>query len=299
MLNIMRTGSDEYGKFIKALITGNPGAGKTLVSSTFPNPLYANVEGGLMSIADRKIPFVNVEGMDDIISIKNVLSQDKKVREKILGFPVDTVVIDTIDEVQNLMIQELLIREKKAKMAIQDWGKVADEMKALIRGFRNLDMNVVFTCHLKTMTDEEDGRSWYAPGLAGQMADKIPGMVDLSLMIHTAEVVEVTKEGTKKVDKRLIESYPTKQYPFLKDRSGKLPHSFEVNFHDDYARIQELIFGDMSSVPVTEEIAELFSEEEEKEAELAEQKTDEPNDGDSTETSTSSSAILAAKKLRG
>ena len=245
-----------------------------------------------MSIADRKIPFVKVDAVSDLLSMKGILSQDKKVREEMLGFPVETIVIDTIDEIQGMMIEELLIRERKANMAIQDWGKIAEEMKALIRGFRNLEMHVVFTCHLKTMSDEEDGRSWHAPALAGQMADKLPGYVDLSLMIHTAEVVEVTKEGTKKVDKRLLESYPSKQYPFLKDRSGKLPSSLDVNFNDDFDRIHDLIFKDISDVPSSEDLAEIFDDGE------VEDVKEVVNEKDSKSKAPNSSTILAAKKLR-
>lgn len=250
-----------------------------------------------MSIADRKIPFVEIDAISDLMAIKAILDKPKEEREQILGFPVKTIVIDTIDEVQGMMIEELLKREKKAQMGIQDWGKVADEMKALIRGFRNLDLHVVFTCHLKTMTDETTGRSWYAPGMAGQIADKIPGYVDLSLMIHTATVVEATAKGTQKVDKRLLETYPTATHPFLKDRSGKLPHSFEVNFQDDFERIENLIFGDLDALPSSEEMAEVYGEDEQSEGGVTEDapKTDKAESG----TKSSSAAILAAKKLRG
>lgn len=43
-MKIRRTGADDYGKYVKALICGEPGSGKTLISSTFPNPLYASAE---------------------------------------------------------------------------------------------------------------------------------------------------------------------------------------------------------------------------------------------------------------
>ena len=168
-----------------------------------------------MSIADKGIPYVEVKKISDLLSIKQALSQPKDVREEMLGFPVETIVIDTIDEVQNLVIAELLAQEKKDKPALQDWGKIAEEMKAIIRGFRNLDMHVVFTCHLKSVSDEETGRTWYMPGMAGQIAEKIPGMVDLSMVLRSAIVSNVTDKGVEKREVRLLESGANRDYPFL------------------------------------------------------------------------------------
>lgn len=210
-----------------------------------------------MSIASKKIPFMEVNTMADLVALRSTLSQAPKVRNEILGVPVQTVVLDTIDEIQAIAIDEILRREKKDALAIQDWGKVADEMKAVIRGFRNLDMNVIFTCHLKLVTDEDSGRSWYAPGLQGQIADKIPGYVDLSLLIRSVTVTQAGAKGSEKVTKRILESSPTKQYPFLKDRSGKLPVDFTVNFEDDYERINDYIFSGIDDVPETESITEM------------------------------------------
>lgn len=248
-LKIKRTGSSEYTRHIKAIVFGEPGAGKTLMSSTFPNPFYVVADPGLMSIADRNIPFVEVEDTSDILGIKALLDQDAASREEMLGFPVDTVVIDTIDEVQRILIQERLKSEKKTAMTLPDWGWLSEQMQGIVRGFRNLDMNVVFTCHLKEVTDGDTGRVYQKPGMQGGIADQLPGFVDLSMAIVSSLETVIEDNETKKIQRRILHTFPTPQMGFLKDRSGKLPDTLEINFDDDYQRLYDLIYAESSDLP--------------------------------------------------
>ena len=142
-LSVKTSGSEDYGRSIKALICGPPGAGKTLTSSTWPNVLYASAEGGLMSVADRKVNYVDVDSSNTLLELKNVLSQPSDVREKMLGFKVDTVVLNTIDEIQRIFIRERLADQRREAFVLQDWGWLGERMIATINGFRNLDMNAV------------------------------------------------------------------------------------------------------------------------------------------------------------
>jgi len=253
-LKIRRTGADDYSKYIKALIFGEPGAGKTLMSSTFPNPLFVCAEPGLMSIADRDIPYMKVDNITDLIGIKSVLDQSADVRDELIGFPIETVVIDTIDEVQKILIAERLRSEKKDAMTLPDWGWLSEQMQALIRGFRNLDMHVVFTCHLKESTDSETGRTYFKPGLQGGIADQIPGYVDLSLAIVPVLDTDVVDNQTVKIQRRYLHSFPTNSMSFLKDRSGKLPQILEINFQDDFDRINELVYPSTLNLPESTEV---------------------------------------------
>lgn len=245
-MQIKRTGASDYGRYIKALICGFPGSGKTLISSTFPNPVYASAEGGLMSVADRDIPYVDIKNTDDLLSLKNILAQEPKVRTEMLGFEVDTVVIDTIDEIQNIMIAERLRAQNQRAMQLQDWGWLLSQMTAMIVGFRNMPLNVVFTCHLKEVSDGETGRIHYKPDLSGALADKIPGYVDLSLVLTTDLISETSNGRLEKVEKRTLLTAPSVKYPFLKDRSGKLSPEIDVDFQTDFDRLHEKIYSNVS-----------------------------------------------------
>lgn len=243
-LTIRRAGAAEYGRFIKMLVAGAPGAGKTRMGSTAPNPIYASAEGGLMSVADRSVPYVNIETSEDLLQLKVGLEQDKSVRAEVFGFDIETVVIDTIDEIQRILIKERLEETRQAHMAIQDWGWLGEQMQAIIRGFRNLDMHVIFNVHLKESSNAETGRTWFDPGLQGGIASQIPAYVDLACLLKSSLVSEV--KGDKVVERqvRQLVTQPSRDFGWLKDRSGRLPGELEVNLTDDFDRIYDLIFPD-------------------------------------------------------
>jgi len=242
-LKIRRTGASDYGQATKLLIAGFPGAGKTLVSSTWPDPFYASAEGGLMSIADRDVPFADVRTISDLLKLKVALDQPADMVERLFGFRIGTVVVDTIDEVQRILIRERLEETKKDQLQLGDWNYIAEQMSAIVRGFRNLNMHVIFTCHLKEVTDQESGRTSYKPQMQGGFADQIAANVDLALLLKTSTKTEVINNKPEKVTRRVLQTQPDLAYEWIKDRSGKLEREIEVDFQTDFSRINEAIFG--------------------------------------------------------
>jgi len=236
-------GASEYGRYMKVLVCGDPGSGKTLLSSTFPNPYFASAEGGMMSVASRHVPYMDVRSSDSLLELGKVLKQKPEVREQILGVPVDTIVIDTIDEVQKIFMKERNKTQKNDSFSVKDYGWLNENLQALVRGFRNLDMNVIFTCHLKEQKDEDLGRVTYKPGMAGQISDNIPAYVDLSLLLQARARAAIVDGRSERVVERYLITQPDSQYTWIKDRSGRLPGEIPVNFEDDYARLWDWIYG--------------------------------------------------------
>ena len=107
-------------------------------------------------------------------------------------------------------------------------------------------MHVVFTCHLKETSDADTGKTWVKPGLQGSMADKIAAYVDLALLLKNGLRTEVVDGEAKRVMSRELQTFPDPLHPWIKDRSGKLPQDFDVNFDDDFERIEALIFGSVN-----------------------------------------------------
>lgn len=250
-LKIRRTGATDYGRFTKVLICGDPGAGKTLISSTWPNCMFASAEGGLMSIASRNIAYTNIRALEDLEHLKIALDNDPETREDLFGFPVETLVVDTIDEIQRIMIRERLEEMKRDTLQLADWSYIGEHMAALVRGLRNLDMHVVFTCHLKETSDQETGRIYFKPALQGQYADQISAQVDLALLLKSYTKNEMVNNKMEKVTRRVLQTVQDANHQWIKDRSGKLPSEFEVTFVDDYQRISDLIFGQVEDLPDT------------------------------------------------
>jgi hypothetical protein len=245
---VRRTGADDYGKFIKALIAGKPGSGKTRVSATFPNPLIASAEGGLMSIADQGVPYVEIDSIADLIGVRSIMEADAETRADLVGCPVDTIVIDTIDTVQKLLVRERLAESKQDSMKINDWGWLGNQMTAIIDGFRSCDAHVVFTCHIKDKQDADSGRVWFEPDLQGAISGQIPGMVDLALVLQSRSISRANEE-TNEIERtleRYLQVAPTDQFDWVKDRSGKLPAVVPVDMETEFTRLFDWIFGGVS-----------------------------------------------------
>lgn len=250
-LSIRVTGADEYGQYLKCLICGDPGAGKTRSSSTWPNPLIASVNANLMSVADRQVAYAPITSSNDLLQLRHTLDNSPEVRAAKIGKPVDTLVVDTIDHFQQLLAAERRRDEKKDTLSGPDWGWLGDEMRAIVRGLRNLPLHVVLLCHLKVTEDMETNKVFLRPSLQGALGDEIAGYVDVALAFKAVTTLEVSPDGqtSQRVVHRYAQTYPDPTLPWVRDNSGKLPPEFEINFTDDFDRLNSAVFGSLNLAP--------------------------------------------------
>lgn len=239
-LNIVRTGDADHPKFIRALICGEAGAGKTLISSTFPNPLYLTTEGLMMSVADRNVAYHKVKTYEEIRMVKQLLDQSPKDRAKEFGFPVDTLVIDTIDDVSRMMLRERMRQQKHDTAELSDYGWLKEQLGFMVTALRNLDVNLVLTCHLKTR--EVAGQTAMIPAIEGGFSGEVQQHVDLALVLRTRLVTRVVGHDTVRDVERYLQTIQDPAHTWIKDHSGKLPQEFPVNFDDDYERLLAIAY---------------------------------------------------------
>lgn len=256
LLAVKRTSDADYPKHIQALICGPNGAGKTLVSTTFPNPWFISAEGGLMSIVERDIPYTvlpDPDGQSTYDALQEVikrLSQAPSVRAKQFGFPVDTLVIDTIDQVSHLLLSERMASERHDTATLQDYGWLKERLTWFAQALRALDIHVVYTCHLKSR--EVNGVQQLIPAIEGGFSEKIADWVDIAAVLKSNVATKVQGNDSVKVIERHLHTFP-ESIDWLKDRSGKLPYEFPINFEDDYQRLAETIYG-VDKIPAVTDV---------------------------------------------
>jgi len=255
-LTIRRTGADEYGQFMKVLVCGDPGAGKTRSASTWPNVLIASVGANLMSVADRGVNFVDISSTEDLAELRVALANPPEVREELFGFKVDTVVIDTLDHFQEVMINERKAAQKIAEFGPSDWGWINDELASVVRGFRNLPLHVVFHLHLKLTEDQLTGQVYFRPSLIGQMGDKIAAYVDFALAFKGGVTLASPDGESQRVISRWAQTFADEQHPWVRDNSGKLPPDFPINFTDDFTRLNTSVYAGLN-LPASANVAQL------------------------------------------
>lgn len=231
------TGNAEFPVFQRLLVAGQPGVGKTHWASTLPKPLFANAGGGLTTLAHKgRFPYVEINGLADLFAIKTALDRLPSARSELFGFEVDTLVLDTFDEMQRRILNERLRKEHRTETKMEDWGWLADKFHAICEGLAQLDVHVIYITHTKDVT-LRNGDVVFKPGLAGQFAEAIHNYVDASLLMRaatpepTVNAVTVESEDdevvvhpvvTQTVD-RWFNTTPQIEAEWVHDKTGLLP----------------------------------------------------------------------------
>ena len=135
------------------------GAGKTSLIPTLPAPIVLSAEGGLLSIADADVPFIEIGSMADLMEAYQWLTESADAK----GF--QSVALDSISEIAEVVLAEELKRNKDGRAA---YGELNAKMADLIRAFRDLPgKHVYFTAKCEKAQDET-GKMLYAPSMPGK-----------------------------------------------------------------------------------------------------------------------------------
>lgn len=200
----LRSTSDIHASGVKLLVYGMAGAGKTSLIPTLPNPVVLSAEGGLLSIRDAQLPFIEITSMSELMEAYAWLKESKEAEQ------FQSVAIDSISEVAEVVLNY----EKKAtKDPRQAYGAMQEQMADLIRAFRDLPRHVYMSAKLEKSADEM-GRVMYAPAMPGNKTGQ-------SLPYFFDEVLAL------RVERKEAETYRALMCDSdglwaAKDRSGKL-----------------------------------------------------------------------------
>lgn len=260
-LFIQTTGLEEYAPGgaarIKVLLIGGPGAGKTRWSSYFPKPIYADCERGLASVADRKVPYVNINTSGDMLDLLTMLKQE--CAQPAANRRFQTVVIDTLDAYQRKVKNEWMEKEKaQAFSGWEAWGFLNARMQMLMTRLLNLDMNVIVAVHYKDKTtkDADTGKESHELmlQLQGESADTAFNDFDLVGWMGTYwEAVDGERQ-----QKRGLTFKATPEKPFLKDRLHVTPQWMEVTFDEqDYENLFQRIQDKLEDLDASAVIGEV------------------------------------------
>jgi hypothetical protein len=230
-----RTGSDDFPSYLKMMISGPPKSGKSTLLGTVPNIVIADTEphaNNLQSIAHKNIPYVTVQGSDDLQRLLFVL-RDETFRGKAaaqLGIPaIEAVAIDTLDTLQSIMKKERM-RATGKDFLRDDWSWIKEQMTEILQAFTALPMHTFFTVHTKSkeIGKGDDARTIILPGLEGSIAESIAGMVGYSVLTFRKE--EIRQDGSK-YTKYWLRTEGDETYDYLGNRTaGRLPEVIEPDF---------------------------------------------------------------------
>ncbi len=206
--------------FINMMNYGDPGAGKTRLAGSAEEVeqmrpvLFIDVEGGTFSLRHvyPTIDVVRVNSWRDMQMLYNELYDMKH------GYK--TVVLDSTSEIQKfsmLNIMTQLVRKEPDRdpevPGLREWGKNIEQIRRLVRAFRDLPMHTIFTALAVTDKDKL-GEVKTRPGLSGKLSAEVGGFVDI-LAYQYVKVIDGELV-------RLLSTAGTEKF-MCKDRSDKLP----------------------------------------------------------------------------
>jgi hypothetical protein len=199
----------------KCIVYGPSGAGKTTLASTAPNPIIINAENGLLSLrrvikeTGRDLPCMSIKSFDDLKQAFDILSGPQ-------GQQFETIVVDSISEVSEVVLADL---KKTKKDARQAYMHIQEETMEIIRNFRDMpNMNVVFLAKQGSIMDAGTGMLMNGPLMPGKsLGPAIPYLCDEVFQIMPTP----HPENPQLPGPRYLRTFADQQNT-AKDRSGML-----------------------------------------------------------------------------
>ena len=204
-INVKTTGSLSANG-VKVLCYGAAGAGKTSLIKTLPNPIVLSAEGGLLSIQDADLPYIEINDMATLQEAYKWLTESADAK----GF--QSVALDSISEIAEVVLNA----EKKAtKDPRQAYGAMQEQMADIIRAFRDISGKNVYMSAKLEKTQDEQGRILYGPSMPGNKTGQaLPYFYDEVLALRVEKDAEGNTQRALMCDSDGLW--------LAKDRSGKL-----------------------------------------------------------------------------
>jgi hypothetical protein len=175
------------------------------------------VENGAQSLEERwgNHPELDVIDIDNILELQNVYRD--LYNGKGLGYK--TVIIDNLTEGQSQGLDYIISGTKRsgdfvdfegATFANGAWNRSSEQMRKIVRYFRDLPMVVIFTAWRKDYSGPNDNFQKWGPSFTKTFGGEAPGMVN--------DVYHYYLKG----DDRILQTSGTDR-AIAKDRTNKLP----------------------------------------------------------------------------
>lgn len=241
---------EDVPPWLNLMLYGDPGAGKTVLAGSADEVadmspvLLIDIEGGAFSLKAfyPGVHVIRVRSLDQLVTIYKELEKGEH--------PYRTVIVDSLSETAKMIMNNIMaavVAEDSDRdpdvPSLREWGKLGEQMRRMVRRFRDLPMHTIFTALLDE-TQDQKGRVRKYPMLGGKLKREVSGFMDIVLFVYTKHVkINAAGELDKDADEslhRFVLSSSTDEY-VCKDRSNRMP---EILLDPTMTKIHELIQGE-------------------------------------------------------
>lgn len=166
---------EAVGTYKKVIVHGPSGAGKTRFASTWPNAIILDIEGGTMSIDKDKAVDIVAKDQITIASLPEYIEWlGSKEADQY-----ETVVLDSLTELQSQFLNEKLKTVPDPRMAYGQWQAY---LRSIMQELFNLKKHVVLIARSK-MGEDIEGAEKLFPELSPSAFSVVPALVDYAIVI--------------------------------------------------------------------------------------------------------------------
>lgn len=221
---------DASSQRANVLVYGDSGRGKTVFAGTAcndptnPDVAIINTEGGgfksIVSVLGYTPMVANVRNKKDLEDAYRWLAANPEA--------FNTVILDSLTDLTKYLLEDIIARNPRRKRPApdvackEDYNELSSVMDKMLRRFRDLDVNLILIALEKVVSkgEGEDAEKSLLPNVPGQLAQRLPALVDFVLYAGVKQV-EVTDENPWG---RAYLAQTTAEFGRVgKDRSNKLP----------------------------------------------------------------------------
>ena len=210
------------------MLAGDTKSGRTLFSSTFPDPCFVDYNKGLTTLKDLELPVVSMdyptkENKQHPNKILQALFRAIKYKtEPFDNYAPKTIIIDSGSDLCRYMEDEVRLYEPSGNtprgdgLYIGDYNIIQNRLLRLINTSKGLPLEVVWIFNITTEMDEDRKARFHRPDITGNK--KVNALMTLFDEIYYLE----------RDNKRNVTLYfnPLKHFPYCGTKSNELIERF-------------------------------------------------------------------------
>ncbi|RTK93380.1 hypothetical protein EKI60_05945 [Candidatus Saccharibacteria bacterium] len=188
---------------------------------------------------------VEITSEADLKALKVALTGSSEEREARFGFPVDTLVIDSVDELQRLLLTARLEEARRIETTGEDWSWISNRLNRIYTGISSLELNLISVSRLTTVYESPVSK----PNIQGSFGSQIHNYVEYAFMLDCLGInIDLTDVEVDLDDNsihldyntpptRTLVTNPIASAPWVHDDTGTLPPFIDLTFENDFDTI--------------------------------------------------------------